>query len=70
VVTRPGNSGGPAVIALDDQYAGRHLGFVNPAIYRIGRSPLYHQALRDGTTGSNTVVFSSQTVTGHQAGPG
>ena len=24
---------------LADQYAGRHLGFVNPAIYRIARSP-------------------------------
>ena len=27
-----------AVIALADQYAGRHLGLVNPALYRIGRS--------------------------------
>lgn len=33
-----------AVIALADQYAGRHLGFVNPALYRIGRSSLYRLA--------------------------
>ena len=26
------------IIALADQYAGRHLGFVNPAIYQIARS--------------------------------
>ena len=44
-----------AVIALADQYAGRHLGFVNPALYRIGRSAYYHQAFHDVTTGTNTV---------------
>jgi subtilase family serine protease len=27
------------VIALADQQAGRHLGFVNPAIYAIARGP-------------------------------
>jgi hypothetical protein len=57
-------------LVKDGQYAGCHLGFVNLAIYRIGRSPLHHQAFRDVTTGSNTVVFSSRTITGHQAGPG
>jgi len=59
-----------AVIALADQYAGRHLGFVNPAIYRIGRSAYYHQAFHDITTGTNTVTFPAQTITGYQAGPG
>jgi len=34
------------VIALADQYAGRHLGFVNPAIYRIAFAAL---ALAGGT---------------------
>jgi subtilase family serine protease len=29
------------IIALADQYAKRHLGLVNPAIYRIARSPQY-----------------------------
>jgi subtilase family serine protease len=58
------------VIALADQYAGRHLGFVNPAIYRIGRSSLYQRAFHEVTTGTNTVVFPGQTFTGYQAGPG
>ena len=59
-----------AVIALADQYAGRHLGFVNPAIYRIGRSSLYDRAFHEVTTGTNTVVFPGQTITGYRAGPG
>ena len=59
-----------AVIALADQYAGRNLGFVNPALYRIGRSPYYHQAFHDVTTGTNTVQFPTQTITGYQAAPG
>jgi subtilase family serine protease len=59
-----------AVIALADQYAGRHLGFVNPALYRIGRSTHYHQAFHDVTTGTNTVTFPTQTITGYQAAPG
>jgi subtilase family serine protease len=58
-----------AVIALADQYAGRHLGFVNPTLYRIGRSA-YHQAFHDVTTGSNTVKFGTQTITGYGAAPG
>jgi subtilase family serine protease len=59
-----------AVIALADQYAGRDLGFVNPAIYRIGRSAYYHQAFHDVTTGTNTVTFPPQTITGYRAAPG
>jgi subtilase family serine protease len=59
-----------AVIALADQYAGRHLGFVNPALYRIGRSTHYHQAFHDVTTGTNTVAFPAQTIPGYQAAPG
>ena len=59
-----------AVIALADQYAGRHLGFVNPALYQIGRSASYHQAFHDVTVGTNTVTFPGQTITGYHAGPG
>jgi subtilase family serine protease len=59
-----------AVIALADQYAGRDLGFVNPALYRIGRSASYHQAFHDVTTGTNTVKSPTQTITGYQAAPG
>jgi subtilase family serine protease len=63
-----------ALIALADQEAGHPLGFVNPAIYRIARGPLYHQAFHDVTTGNNTVILTSTsppvTITGYQAGPG
>ena len=59
-----------AVIALADQYAGRDLGFVNPALYQIARSAYYHQAFHDVTTGTNTVKFGTQTIAGYQAAPG
>jgi subtilase family serine protease len=59
-----------ALIALADQYAGRHLGFVNPAIYRIGRSASYHQAFHDITTGNSTVTLPQGTITGYRASPG
>ena len=58
------------LIALADQEAGHPLGFVNPAIYRIARGPLYHQAFHDITTGNNTVVLNGATITGFQTGPG
>jgi subtilase family serine protease len=59
------------IIALADQYANRHLGFVNPAIYQIARSPQYHQAFHDVTAGnSNTAEFPPTTITGYRAGPG
>jgi subtilase family serine protease len=58
------------VIALADQYAHHDLGFVNRAIYRIGRSPSYHKAFHDATTGNNYVTAGSGAVTGYQAGPG
>jgi subtilase family serine protease len=59
-----------AVIALADQYAGRDLGFVNPAIYQIGRGASYHQAFHDVTTGSNTVTQAARAITGYRAAPG
>jgi len=58
------------IVALADQYAGRALGFINPAIYRIGRGPDYHRAFHDITTGNNTVTFPGGTVTGYRAAPG
>jgi hypothetical protein len=61
-----------AMIALADQYAHRSLGFVNPAIYRIGRSPSYHKAFHDITTGTNTVTDHQLaiTITGYRAATG
>jgi len=58
------------LIALADQQAGHPLGFVNPAIYRIAQSPMYHEAFHDITTGNNTVSLNGATITGYQAGTG
>jgi subtilase family serine protease len=59
-----------ALIALADQYAGHHLGFVNPAIYQIARGPGYHRAFHDITTGNNTAEFPLKAIAGYRAGPG
>jgi subtilase family serine protease len=56
------------LIALSDQLARRHLGFINPAIYRIARGPHYHAAFHDITTGNNAFVFPPTTITGYPAG--
>jgi len=69
------SAGGPfwaGLIALADQEAGHPLGFVNPAIYRIARGPLYHKAFHDITTGTNTMTLTSPPVaiTGYRAGTG
>lgn len=58
------------LVALADQYAGHHLGFVNAAISRIGRSTLYHKAFHDITSGNNTVSFPPKTIKGYEATPG
>jgi subtilase family serine protease len=58
------------LIALADQDAGAPLGFVNPAIYRIGRGPSYHRAFHDITRGNNTMRFPHVTITGFRAAPG
>jgi subtilase family serine protease len=55
------------IIALADQYAGRHLGLVNPAIYQIGRSSHYASAFHDVTSGNNTPVFSGHKFVGYSA---
>ena len=72
------NSGGTSasaplwagLITLADQYAGRQLGFVNPAIYRIARSAAYHKAFHDIATGNNTPTFPGHTINGYTATPG
>ena len=58
------------LVALADQDAGHHLGFVNSAIYQIGRGPLYHKAFHDVTSGDNSVSFPPATITGYQAKAG
>lgn len=58
------------LLALANQYAHHHLGVVTPAIYHIARSPAYHQAFHDVTTGNNNLAFNGVTITGYQAAPG
>jgi subtilase family serine protease len=58
------------LIALADQHAGRQLGFVNAAVYRIGHSHRYHSAFHDITVGNNTVRFPPKTISGYHAAPG
>ena len=72
------NSGGTSasapiwagIIALADQYAGRHLGDVNPTIYAIGRSASYHTDFHDVTRGRNAPTFSGKVITGYSAKAG
>jgi subtilase family serine protease len=58
------------LIALADQHAGRHLGFVNAGLYRIGRGARYHRAFHDVTAGTNSVRFPPRTISGYHAAPG
>ncbi|HEX6664873.1 MAG TPA: S53 family peptidase [Gaiellaceae bacterium] len=58
------------IVALADQHAGRHLGFVNAALYRIGRSRLYRKAFHDVTAGNNSVRFPPKTISGYRAASG
>jgi subtilase family serine protease len=59
-----------AVIALADQQVGRHLGFVNPAIYAVARGLAYHRAFHDVVTGDNSVLWPAGVFVGYSAGPG
>ena len=57
------------IIALADQMAGHRLGYINPALYRLGAQsvrPHTHTGVVDVTTGDNTFAG----VDGYQAGPG
>ncbi len=49
-----------ALVALADQYSGRDLGTVNPAIYDIAHSASYHAAFHDAVKGDNTVVVAGR----------
>jgi subtilase family serine protease len=55
-------------MALADQNAHHRLGFANPAIYRIARSPSYHKAFHDITTGNNLTLGPVNDK--YHAGPG
>jgi subtilase family serine protease len=55
--TSAGSPQWAGIAAIADQYAGRRLGLLNPALYAIGTSPqIYAQAFHDVTTGNNDVA--------------
>ena len=58
------------LIAVANQMAGHPLGFINPALYKLGASPTVAQDFRDITTGNNTVAIPGGTVQGFHSGPG
>jgi subtilase family serine protease len=59
-----------AVVALADQEAGHHLGFVNAALYRIGLGASYDDAFHDVVAGDNSVLTTAGLITGYQTVPG
>lgn len=64
-----------AIIALCNQVAGRRLGFLNGALYHIGKDGLYAKTFRDITIGNNAFTFHDQkgnvqTIPGFDAEPG
>lgn len=74
MATAAGTSAGApfwaGLVALADQYAGRDLGSVNPAIYRIAHSARYDAVFHDIEKADNTVLVAGRPLKGYQAGPG
>ncbi len=58
------------VMAVADQVAGRPLGYINPALYKIAASSQYSSAFRDITTGNNNFSGKGASVVGYQATTG
>lgn len=59
-----------AMTAIANQVAGRPLGFINPALYKIAGTPQYVRAFRDVTSGDNGYHANGVDVQGYQAGTG
>ncbi len=53
--TSVGSPAWAAIVALANQAAGRRIGFLNNAVYRISQSGSYLSGFHDITTGNNTV---------------
>jgi subtilase family serine protease len=73
--TSAGSPQWAAITALADQAAHHRLGYLNPALYAIADSALYHYAFHDVTSGNNTVSFQDAggnivTITGYSAAAG
>jgi subtilase family serine protease len=66
-----GNANAPvwaALGAIANQMAGHPLGFINPALYKLGTSATYSQNFRDITSGNNTNLQTD--VKGYSAAEG
>jgi Predicted protease len=64
-----------ALAALGAQMRGQRLGFLNPALYALGSSPLYPALFHDITSGNNAVTLPDKThhlmaLGGEKAGVG
>jgi len=78
--TSVGSPAWAAVVVLANQYAGKRLGFLNDALYRLSGSASYARGFHDITTGNNTITipeFDPTTgkiifvlIPGYNAGPG
>lgn len=58
------------LIAIANQMAGHPLGFINPALYKLGASSTAAQDFRDITVGNNIPTIPSGEVQGYQSGTG
>ena len=56
------------ILADGVQLAHHRLGSINPALYKLGASSLYHKVMHDISTGDNTLASTG--FAGYRAGPG
>ena len=59
-----------AIMAIANQMAGRALGFINSALYKLAASASHSQDFHDITAGNNTQHVNGVTVPGYSAAPG
>ena len=56
-----------AFMAIANQMAGHPLGFINPTLYKLAASDIYHQDFHDITTGNNSFHHDGVNVRGYPA---
>jgi len=66
--TSAGSPQWAGITALADQAAGHRLGFLNPSLYALARTPLYYSVFHDVLIGNNSWDVSG--ITGYSARPG
>ncbi len=67
--TSAGSPQWAGIVALADQYQGKSIGFLNPLLYKIGKSASYSAAFHDILVGNNSFFFlnGSLSITGYNA---